>query len=73
MTQSNYENIIACIKHGAPAMANELIVALNETIQLATERIAEMKEEERRRTEAEMKRQAEEQAKKDSTQSKVTK
>lgn len=33
MRQSNYDNIIKCIQHGAPALAGELITDLNQTVE----------------------------------------
>ncbi len=44
MKQSNYDAIIKCIQHGAPAMADELITDLNQTVQLSNERIVEMQQ-----------------------------
>lgn len=73
MKQSEYENILACINYGVPALANNLIKAFNETISLANERITEKQEEERRKTEAELKRQQDEKIKKESNESNVTK
>lgn len=35
MNQYSYEAIISCIKFGAPAIANELIAALNNTVEIA--------------------------------------
>ena len=73
MHQSQYETIVKCIQYGAPALANDLIVSFNNTIQLANERASEMQEEQRRKTEEAMKKQQEENAKKDSQDSKVFK
>lgn len=37
MTQELYDEIINCIRYGAPANADKLIVVLNETIKDAAE------------------------------------
>ena len=37
MTQELYDEIINCIRYGAPANADKLIVALNETVKDAAE------------------------------------
>ena len=37
MTQELYNEIINCIRYGAPANADKLIVALNETVKDAAE------------------------------------
>ncbi len=73
MRQSHYEEIINCIKFGAPALANELIVDLNDTVNLANQKITENQEAERRKTEEQLKKAQEEKAKKADVESKVTK
>ena len=42
MQQHHYDSIIACIKYGAPALADNLIVALNKMVKLANERTEEL-------------------------------
>ena len=37
MRQQDYETIIACIQHGAPAMAQQLIGALNNAVESVNE------------------------------------
>lgn len=60
MKQSNYDLILKCIQHGAPAMSDELITDFNQTVQLANERLVEM----RRAIEAENVKKSAEAAKK---------
>lgn len=43
MNQYSYEAIICCIKFGAPAIANELIAALNNTVEIANKALEESK------------------------------
>lgn len=43
MNQYSYEAIIGCIKFGAPAIANELIAALNNTVEIANKALEESK------------------------------
>ena len=45
MTQSNYEIIIACIQHGAPALAGQLIQSFNNVIEKANQ-LTELKRQE---------------------------
>lgn len=33
MDQNNYETIVSCIKHGAPALANTLVNSLNTVVE----------------------------------------
>lgn len=47
MRQSDYETIIQCIQHGAPAIANTLVNSFNETISLANDRMTYLQEQER--------------------------
>lgn len=47
MRQANYETIIQCINHGAPAIANILIADFNDTVNLANDRITYLQEQER--------------------------
>lgn len=42
MQQHQYDSIVACIKYGAPALADSLIIALNKTVKLANERTEEL-------------------------------
>lgn len=44
MKQSNYDTICACIQHGAPAIANELMADFNHTVELANEQITYQQE-----------------------------
>lgn len=44
MKQSNYETIVKCIQHGAPAIANELIGDLNNTVELANNQVIYLRE-----------------------------
>ena len=53
MRQQDYETIIACIQHGAPAMAQQLISALNNVVESANE-LRELK----RKQEAEANKEA---------------
>ena len=39
MKQSNYETICECIKHGAPAIAPQLLADFNATVEFANEQI----------------------------------
>lgn len=54
MKQSNYDTIVSCINHGAPAIAHLLLADLNQTVELANDQITYLKE-----REAEAKRKAE--------------
>lgn len=44
MKQTEYESIIKCIEHGAPALATDLVEALNNDIRLAMERTQELRD-----------------------------
>lgn len=46
MKQSNYDTIVSCIKHGAPAIAPLLLADLNQTVELANDQITYLKERE---------------------------
>ena len=73
MNQAQYTEIIECIKFGAPAFADELIIALNKEINLANQKRQELEDAKRRETEEAMKKAQEEKAKEESKVSNVTK
>lgn len=66
MDQHSYELIMSCIQHGAPAVAPQLINALNVVVEKANQltELQRAKLEEARKAEA-AKKDAEEQAKKE--------
>lgn len=43
MKQSNYDTIVSCIKHGAPAIAHLLLADFNQTVELANDQITYLK------------------------------
>lgn len=43
MKQSNYDTIVSCINHGAPAIAHLLLADLNQTVELANDQITYLK------------------------------
>lgn len=43
MTQEQYTQIIKCIKFGVPAIADDLTNSFNSTVELANQRITELK------------------------------
>ena len=43
MTQEQYAEIIKCIKFGVPAIADDLVNSFNSIVELANQRITELK------------------------------
>lgn len=54
MNQSNYEVIIACIQHGAPALATSLINSFNSVIEKANKYLDIKQQEEEAKRKAEI-------------------